>query len=754
MKKLWFYFFIVVFLSFSVLGYAGFEIYQKAPPIPSKIIDETGKIITTQEEIKEGQNVWQAMGGMEVGSIWGHGSYVAPDWTADWIHKEATYILDKMAQKDFTKNFQELNKEQQAMLKEEYANSTRKNTYNQSNGEVVVSSLRAEAYNKNLEYYSNLFSKGKSEYAIPAGSVINLDKLKALSAFFFWTAWSAETQRFGENVTYTGNWPYEPLVNNTPSSDAIVWTGISVLGLIFGTALMVWVYASKEHENIISIIKENPLLSLERRSPSQLAVIKYFWIVAILILVQISLGIITAHYGVEGNGLYGIPIDQYLPYSVVRTWHTQIGIFWIATSWLAAGLYLAPIISGYEPKFQKLGVNILFSALLLVVAGSLTGEWLSVKNKLTGDLWFYFGHQGYEYVDLGRVWQIGLLTGLFLWLFLMARCILVAIKKDKENKSLLTLFLISTICIAAFYSAGLMWHKSSHLSMVEYWRWWVVHLWVEGFFEIFAVSVISLLFVKMGLIKSATANKSVIFSSTIFLGGGIIGTLHHLYFTGTPTMILSLGAVFSALEVVPLTLVGFEAMDNLKILKANDWMKKYKIPVYFFVAVAFWNMLGAGVFGFMINPPIALYYMQGLNTTPVHGHTALFGVYGMLGIGLTLFCLRTIWLDNKDQWNEKIFNFSFWSLNYGLLAMVMLSLLPVGIFQVWASIEKGYWYARSSEFLYSPMLQIFKWLRVPGDIIFAFGCFALVIGIFILTTKKPINSLEKNEENKKEVSIV
>ena len=124
----------------------------------------------------------------------------------------------------------------------------------------------------------------------------------------------------------------------------------------------------------------------------------------------------------------------------------------------------------------------------------------------------------------------------------------------------------------------------------------------------------------------------MLFSTAIFLSGGIIGTFHHLYFTGTPTAVLALGAVFSALEVVPLVLIGFEAYENLHAQpRARRGSRAYRWPIYFFVAVAFWNLVGAGLFGFLINPPIALYYMQGLNTTPVHGHTALFGVYGMLG---------------------------------------------------------------------------------------------------------------------------
>ena len=187
---------------------------------------------------------------------------------------------------------------------------------------------------------------------------------------------------------------------------------------------------------------------------------------------------------------------------------------------------------------------------------------------------------------------------------------------------------------------------------------------LKGFFEVFAAVVIAFLFVRLQIIKAATATVAVLFSTIVFLSGGILGTFHHLYFTGTPTAILALGATFSALEVVPLVMMGFEAYDNLKLSRGTEWIKAYKWPIYCFIAVAFWNLVGAGIFGFLINPPIALYYMQGLNTTPVHGHTALFGVYGMLGIGLMLFVLRD--MDQKSVWKEPVIKFAFWAINIGL----------------------------------------------------------------------------------------
>lgn len=732
MKRLWMAFILVVVISFGVLGWAGFKIYQEKPPIPESVVTADGRVIIPSGEIASGQNVWRAMGGMQLGSVWGHGSYVAPDWTADWLHRECVFILDSWSSADYGLTFDQLNAEQQALLKARLKEIMRRNTYDPTTGQIVLEPVRAEAFANNLDYYNRLFTDGKTEYSIPPNTLTDPEKIRQLASFFFWSSWAASTNRPGDDITYTSNWPHEPLIDNKPTSDAVIWTGFSIIMLLAGIGLLVWYHAAQKRDPVAEQIPNvDPLLNFTP-TPSQKAIVKYFWTVAGLFLAQMVMGVISAHYGVEGDGLYGIPLAEWLPYAVTRTWHTQLGIFWIATAWLAAGLFIGPAVSGKELPGQKLGVNVLFTALVVVVVGSLAGEWLSVKGYLGGDSWFWFGHQGYEYVDLGRVWQIGLLAGLGLWLYLVGRNVIIGIRGGGEQKPLMTMFLISAIAIGGFYMAGLMWGKHTHLSIAEYWRWWVVHLWVEGFFEVFATAVIAFLFARLGLVRLKSANAAVLFSTTIFLTGGIIGTLHHLYFAGTPTSVMALGAVFSALEVVPLTIIGFEAWDNIRLAQSTEWARKYRWPIYFFVAVAFWNMVGAGLFGFMINPPIALYYMQGLNTTPVHGHTALFGVYGMLGLGLMLFCLRVLYV--RRDWKDKIIKVAFWTINVGLALMVLLSLLPVGFMQTWASVEHGYWFARSSEFLYSPAVTVFKWLRAPGDIIFATGILVLVLFVFGLAT--------------------
>ncbi|WP_430613523.1 nitric-oxide reductase large subunit [Flavobacterium sp. JP2137] len=738
-KKLWIGFALVMGISFAILGYFGYEIYQQAPPIPQRIMTNNGEVIFTDTDIKDGQNIWQSLGGQQVGSIWGHGAYVAPDWTADWLHREALYILDKYAATTYNSTFKAIGDEEKAALQIRLQKDVRKNTYDPNTQTITISDERAEAIVYLSSYYEGLFMDApefdqlRHDYAIPKSAIKDVERMRKMNAFFFWATWATVTERPNSIISYTHNWPSEELVGNTATKDLLVWSGVSVILLILCIGILVFYHVKSGEGEELEAPAHDPLLK-EAMTPSMYRIKKYFWVVSLLILLQVILGVVTAHYGVEGNGFFGIPLDRILPYSVTRTWHTQLAIFWIATAWLATGLYIAPAVSGKDPKFQVVGVNFLFIALLIIVLGSMAGQWMGVMQKLNLVDNFWFGHQGYEYVDLGRFWQIFLLIGLFLWLALMVRPLLPIIRQKTPEKNLIIMFLISCTAIASFYGAGLMWERQTNLAIAEYWRWWVVHLWVEGFFEVFATVVIAFLFVRLGLLKTKTATINVIFSTIIFLTGGIIGTCHHLYFSGTPTSVMAFGATFSALEIVPLVLIGYEAFNNYKLSQANNWVRAYKWPIYFMIAVAFWNFLGAGVFGFIINPPIALYYIQGLNTTPLHAHTALFGVYGMLGIGLMLFVLRSLY--RSEMWNEKYLRFIFWSLNIGLLAMSLLSLLPIGIWQAIESIEHGMWYARSSELMQQPAMITLKWLRAIGDTVFGIGALALCWFVFVLTLRK------------------
>ncbi|OOG54716.1 nitric-oxide reductase large subunit [Polaromonas sp. C04] len=730
-RKLWTWLAVICVLSFAVLGWVGSEIYVKAPPIPNQVASTQGEVLFSAGQVQRGQEAWLSAGGQQLGTVWGHGAYLAPDWSADWLHREALALREIWAQRDYRKSFGQLDAGQQGRLNALLKVEMRRNTYDAASGVITLSPERAEAVQQLARHYEGLFGEApaldklREQYAMNANSLPDPADRQALAAFFFWSAWSATTDRPGDtDLSYTSNWPHEPLVGNTPTAGTGIWSIASVLLMIAAIAAMIFFHATSKEQGDPTPPKADPLFDL-KPTPSMRATRKYFFVVIGLILAQVGMGVITAHYAVEGKSFFGFPLAEVLPYVVSRTIHTQFAVLWIATAWLATGLYIAPAISGHEPKYQKLGVNVLFYALLFIVVGSTVTGWLGTLQHLGSNFGFWVGNQGLEYTSMGRVWQILLFIGLLFWVTLLGRGLLPALKKPSESRGLIAMVFLAALCIGGFYATSLVWGQHTHYSIIEYWRWWLVHLWVEGFFEVFATAVIALLFTRLGLIHAATANAAIVLETMVFLFAGILGTLHHLYFTGTPTSVIAIGSMFSALEVVPLAMIGIEAWRNYQRSKAAPWVQAYKWPILCFIAVGFWNVVGAGVLGFSVNTPIALYYMQGMNLTAAHGHAALFGVYGMLGIGLLLFCLRG--LSSPAAWSDRLLQPMFWSLNIGLGMMVFISLVPAGIYQAWASITRGVWYARSAEVVHSRLMETFVWLRVPGDIVFSIGVFCLAL---------------------------
>ena len=727
-KKYWIAVVAVLIIGFSILGYLGTDVYHQAPPVPTAYVSQDGQVLFTKEDILHGQSAWQSTGGQSVGTVLGHGAYQAPDWTADWLHKEVSIMLDIKSQEAFGVLYNQLGSAQQAavkeVVKEEYLGSAVRD-----DGTVVLSPERITAMNITGRYFVELYGDNpeltltRDHFAMKDNTLPELQDRIDMARFFFWTTWMASTQRPGTDATYTNNWPHEPLLDHNPTPESVAWSVVSVIILLCGIGVVVWLWSfgKKDDEHALVPPAEDPISKITL-TPSQRSLGKYLFTILALFLFQLGMGGIIAHYTVEGQAFYGIPLAQYFPYSIARTWHIQASLFWIAMAFLSAGLFLAPIINGgKDPKYQKLGVDILFWALVVLVVGSFAGTYLGVAHQIPAAWNFLLGHQGYEYIELGRIWQWIEYIGILFWLVLMIRSIIGAFKQ-KGDKNLIAAFIFSVIMVGIFYGPGLFYGEHSHLAIMEYWRWWVIHLWVEGFFEVFSTTLMAFIFVTLGLVSYRAGTVAAISSGAIYLIGGIPGTFHHLYFTGVTSTIVATGASFSALEVVPLVLLGYEAFENYTRLHSAPWMHRLKWPVYCFIAVSFWNLVGAGVFGFLINMPVSLFYIQGLNTTAVHAHTALFGVYGFLSLGFVFLIAR--YIRPEVEFNDKLMKFGFWALNIGLALMVLISLLPIGLIQAWASITHGLWFARSEEFMQQPLLQNLRWLRMIGDTILIIGAVA------------------------------
>jgi nitric oxide reductase subunit B len=718
-------------LAFGVLLFGGYLMNKEKPPIPRAAVAASGGSVFTEKDIVDGQNYFYSRGGQHMGSIWGHGAYLAPDWSADYLHRMGLFIaarhlgrsLDEasaFSQADLMK----LDAPTRARISALVAEEIKTNRYDTASGNLTLTAFQVEAHASLVRYYTDLFKRGNERMGLQSGIVHTDEDGRRVASFFGWLAWAAGTNRPEGTHTYTSNWPYDPLVGNQPLPGALIWSIVSVILLILGIAGAIFLYQRyiREEDYQAQPVAELPE---PRPSASQKATLAYFFVAIVLFVLQVGLGSVTGHFTVEGTSFFGIPIGNILPYAAVRTWHVQLAVFFIATCFLAAGLFIGPFV-GREPKHQAKLVWTLFAAVVVVVLGSLGGTYASIAGAFGGD-GFLFGHQGYEYIELGRVWQILLIAGMLIWLVLVVRAIKPALASEQDAGGMTHLLLYSAVTIPAFYMVGLMYGKGSHLTNAEYWRWWVVHLWVEGFFEVFATVFMAFLLARIGVIGAKFALRTVYFSIFLYLGAGVIGTFHHLYWTGAPSPIVALGAVFSALEIVPLSLIGFEVVHNLRAAKAGAAVNPYRWPIYFFVSVAFWNLVGAGIFGFLINPPIVLYYIQGINTTPLHAHTALFGVYGLLAISLMLFSMRhTV---AKAAWSDRLLKWSFWGLNGGLVLMTVVSLAPSGFYQFYYAVRDGLWYARSAEITSGEVVRTLAWARIGPDLIFAAG--ALLLFVFV-----------------------
>jgi nitric oxide reductase subunit B len=738
--------------GFSVLTVVTVLTYTNAPPIPEQVTDGTGTAVFTGADIQKGQEVFLKYGLMEHGSLWGHGAYLGPDYSAEYLHRLSEVTRDTIATERYGRLFAQLSPDEQSAASARTMALLKENRYEPASRTLRFSPSEVAAYRTQLLEWSEYFTRKDAAPGLPANYIQDPGERKALTAYFAWAAWATTANRPGKDYSYTNNWPYEPMVGNRPSTEAYVWSALSLITLLSGIGLILFVVgkfdylgwkgeggsAHMMHSALSTPKMSPPALKL---TPSQWATGWFFGIVALLFLAQSFLGGVLAHYRVETGAFYGLDIARWLPYNLARTWHLQLAIFWIATAWVGGGLFLASWVGGEEPRHQKTGVYALLGALVVVVVGSLAGEFLGINDKL-GHLWFWFGHQGSEYLDLGRFWQFLLAVGLLFWLFLMFRALKPAIKSP-DKRELSSLFLYAAVAIPVFYLPALFYGPDTNFAIIDNWRFWIIHLWVEGFFEIFATVLVAIMFHQMGVVSTRTATHLIYLDAILYLSGGIIGTGHHWYFTGQGTLNMGLASCFSALEVVPLTLLTLDAWDFINLRKAQrgqDLASGQKWSIYFLMAVGVWNFVGAGVFGFLINLPIVSYFEVGTTLTANHAHAAMFGVFGMLALAVLVFCLRAMQSDTIWKGTEKFVRVGFWGANVGLALMIILDLFPGGVIQLWDSIANGYWHARRLTFLMGGTFHKLEWLRMVGDVVFLFaGALPITLGALRSVWKRDLS---------------
>ena len=705
---------LVLLFGFFVMGLLAYRTYDAKPPIPRRALDPAGALVYSAADVQAGQQVFLHNGLMEYGSVFGHGAYLGPDYTADYLRRASELVRSAYGGP----------RSDSAVRRT--VEDFRTNRYDARSGTLRLTAAQAAAHRRLIGHYSAFFSEPTTKHGLRPEAITDRRELAQLTAFFGWTAWAGAAERPGHDYSYTNNWPPEPRVENRPTANVVVWSVLSLIALLGGIGLLFAAFG-RWGRRLGWHGREQAALSFRAPgdvalTPAQRACAWFFFVMAALFLIQTFVGAASQHYRAELAGFFGFDLARVFPYNLMRTWHVQLALFWVATSFVAAGIFLAPMIARREPRHQGKLAFALLGALAVVVFGTLIGSFLGIHGVLEGAASNWFGLQGFEYLDLARIYQVLLSAGLFIWVFMLWRVLRTRLRGE-HPANMPWLFFLAALAIPAFYAVGLIARTGDHFTVTEFWRFWVVHLWVEDFLELFTTVMVAYMFVLLGVVREKVALAVVLLDISLYSAGGIIGTMHHLYFSGEPAEHMALGAFFSAAEVIPLTFLTVEAWAFLQLGSAQQSRSATPFPhrwaVMFLVAVGFWNFLGAGIFGFLINLPIVSYYEIGTALTANHGHAAMMGVYGMLAIGLALFCLR--YLIPAERWPERWARIAFWSTNLGLAWMCFATLLPLGIVQLYESVGHGYWEARELEFLTNDTNALLEWLRLPGDIVFIGG---------------------------------
>jgi nitric oxide reductase subunit B len=722
-----------------VVGFAGllsitFLAYRNAPPIPARVVDPAGTELFSRDDVLNGQALFLRYGLMNNGTVWGHGAYLGPDYPAEALHRIGEGTTTAVAERRYGRSVAALTDVELAAVRSEVAILLKTNRYDAASDTLRLTEPESFAYRRQIDFWTSYFHEPARNGGLKADLITDPTELRQLTSFIVWAAWASVANRPGANFSYTNNFPYDPDVGNRPTAGALMWSALSLLVLLAGIAAVLLAFGKFDYLGWITRgHRAHTQFIPGAASPGQRAVSKFFVVVGLLFLAQALIGGAVAHYRAEPESFYGFQLETILPSNLLRTWHLQTAIFWIATSYVAAALFIGRSLRIDEPRWLATATHWLFAAFGVVIVGSLLGEWAGITGLL-GRWWFWIGNQGWEYLELGRVAQYLLVGGLLIWFAILWHLARPKTIANAEVRPIAVMFLFAALAIPVFYVPALLFGAKTHFTVVDTWRFWIIHLWVEGYFEFFATTVVALLLFQLGLTRRNTALRVIYLDAILYFLGGLIGTGHHWYFTGQTGFNMAMSAMFSVLEVVPLTLLTLDAWDFVITTRGEATASGQRVVLphkwtfYFLMAVGFWNFVGAGMFGFLINLPIVSYYEIGTVLTPNHGHASLMGVFGMLAIALMVFVLRQTADERSWPDIERYVRVAFWGTNVGLAMMVLLSLFPGGVLQVWDVVQNGYWHARSLDYTGGRVARFVEWARLPGDLVFiVFGALPLAI---------------------------
>lgn len=719
---------IVMFIGGGSLLFVGSRTYVDAPPRVDFVTSDNTTVIS-KESIIHGQVLFLKYALMDYGSMFGDGAGRGPDFTADALHR----ISQSM--EDYHETHSGLAGETaKDVARSRTQRELKKNNYDPETNRITLSEAQVYAFHELNKAYDVFFRDDLNEL-LPNLNSLTPDEVNDLTAFFYWGAWVCVTERPGFDYSYTNNWPFDPAAGNTPPRSVVFWSVMGTLGLVLGLGVVLFLHGrfsqlvgwgAKPKEPL----RNHTAIEIAEYKPTTLqrATYKYFVAAALLFLVQVFAGVLTVHNFLGLHTFFGFNLSEWLPLTVTRAWHLQLALLWVSAAWIGGSIFIISMDEDTIPHGQLGLVNLLFTVFVFMVAGNLIGLFLG-NWGVFGEWWNFLGNQGWEFVEMGKLYQYILMGIFILWSIILYRGVRLDLK-DNQTWLLPKWLLYCVIAVTVLFVSGFVASPETNFVVADFWRWAVVHMWVEAFFEVFATILVAYFIYQMGFISHQGASRVVYIATLLFLGSGLLGISHNFYWNAKPMATLAIGSVFSTLQVVPLILLTLEAWQFRKM--PGVALSRAGVPValqrqqfaqsaafLFLLGVNFWNFVGAGMMGFIINLPIVNYYEHGTYLTVNHGHAAFFGVYGNLSLAVILFCSR--YLIHGDSWDNQKLKSMFWSFNVGLLLMVLIDLFPVGLDQLNVTMDQGLWYSRSEAYIQSDIFQYLTWARIAGGALFVLG---------------------------------